>query len=459
MKKLLSLLMCLIIVLSGCAKTPLPSDDAEQIPNEPENETVSDDAEQIPNESEKETVSDDAEQIPNEPEKETVSDEPALDPEPEPQPESEINETPQVQQLTLPPATESMTYNDKDAYVVGFTDDLMVLRPQGFTYESYIVIEIDTTEMDLVKNEKVYITGTAEPLKTPMPFPNDTGKYPIRFTMDKSCIVSRQFDTERINAWEEIVYKEKDFVVFYFAKRYIKVYCDADKHCVGDFAKFSGKAEKIKPQTITLADGKEKTVNYELTNAKVTASDEITVKKPVIYLYPETATDVTVDLDFDGNLTCTYPEYNGLWQVNAAPDGTLTDKSGREYYCLYWEGESNSSYVSDKKVGFMVKGEDTAEFLREKVLALGLDQKEANEFIIYWLPLMQDNAYNYIYFSIDEYCDAAKLNVTPAPDTVIRFSMVWQGLDSPYAVTEQILPKTPVRRGFTVVEWGGLEIK
>ena len=46
--------------------------------------------------------------------------------------------------------------------------------------------------------------------------------------------------------------------------------------------------------------------------------------KPVIYLYPEEETDVTVQLDFNGTLTTTYPAYNGGWTITAQPDGTLT---------------------------------------------------------------------------------------------------------------------------------------
>ena len=34
-----------------------------------------------------------------------------------------------------------------------------------------------------------------------------------------------------------------------------------------------------------------------------------TIDKPVIYLYPQEETDVTVQLDYDGVLTCTYPTY------------------------------------------------------------------------------------------------------------------------------------------------------
>ena len=62
--------------------------------------------------------------------------------------------------------------------------------------------------------------------------------------------------------------------------------------------------------------------------------------KPVIYLYPETETQVTVELDFNGTLTSTYPAYANGWRVIARPDGTLTDDSGRAYYCLFWEGET-----------------------------------------------------------------------------------------------------------------------
>ena len=54
--------------------------------------------------------------------------------------------------------------------------------------------------------------------------------------------------------------------------------------------------------------------------------------KPVIYLYPEAETDVTVTLDYDGELTCAYPVMNGnSWMVTASPDGTLTDAVGQTY--------------------------------------------------------------------------------------------------------------------------------
>ena len=53
--------------------------------------------------------------------------------------------------------------------------------------------------------------------------------------------------------------------------------------------------------------------------------------KPVIYLYPEEETAVTVKLDYAGALTCTYPAYGNGWAVTACPDGTLTDDAGQTY--------------------------------------------------------------------------------------------------------------------------------
>ena len=50
--------------------------------------------------------------------------------------------------------------------------------------------------------------------------------------------------------------------------------------------------------------------------------------KPVIYLYPEQETTVSVSLDYAGTLTATYPAYDNGWTVTAEPDGTLYDENG-----------------------------------------------------------------------------------------------------------------------------------
>lgn len=183
---------------------------------------------------------------------------------------------------------------------------------------------------------------------------------------------------------------------------------------------------------------------------------ELAPEKPVIYLYPETETEVSVKLDFNGQLTSTYPQYDDGWSVVAQPDGTLTDPvTGREYYCLFWEGVSNVEY--DLSSGFVVSGKETAAFLEEALADLGLTDREANEFIIYWLPRMEGNPYNLISFQQDTYTDNAVLDISPAPDTVLRVFMAWKPLKAPIEVSPQELT-APLRSGFAVVEWGGAEV-
>ena len=150
--------------------------------------------------------------------------------------------------------------------------------------------------------------------------------------------------------------------------------------------------------------------------------------KPIIYLYPEATTDIEVQLTYDGELTTTYPKYseNG-WKVKAQPDGTLTDENGREYYALYWEGKPRETLKVD--AGFVVSKEETIAFLEEKLELLGLNAKEANEFIIFWLPMLEKNDFNLIHFSGEDYLKKAQLNISPIPDTEIRISMVFQGLN------------------------------
>lgn len=179
--------------------------------------------------------------------------------------------------------------------------------------------------------------------------------------------------------------------------------------------------------------------------------------KPVIYLYPEETMDVSVVLEYDGELTCTYPEYNDGWHVTAQPDGTLTDsESGKEYSYLFWEGISDTEY--DMSKGYVVAGEDTAAFLQDVLARMGMTPREYNEFIVFWLPRMQDNPYNLITFQQEVYTESADLYINPQPDSVLRVFMAYQVLEEPITVeAPEIVPFE--REGFCVVEWGGTEVK
>ena len=129
---------------------------------------------------------------------------------------------------------------------------------------------------------------------------------------------------------------------------------------------------------------------------------------------------------------------------------------GEELYSLYWEGKNDVKH--DLTEGFIVEGKNAASFLEEKLEILGLNPREKQEFIIYWLPELEANGLNYIRFETKEQIDEdMPLIVEPKPDTVIRIMMVIKKINKPIEVKQQELTKVE-RKGFTVVEWGGTRI-
>ena len=245
-----------------------------------------------------------------------------------------------------------------------------------------------------------------------------------------NVLVLKARSQQMVEAWGEFVYIITD---------------QADEWCVGD---------EIEVQ-FTTAQRPHDTAQYvRITAEKV--EKLVYSAKPIIYLYPEVPTTVSVKVTLDGRLTCTYPDHgaDGWQNFTANPDGTLIFPDGKEYYALYWEGIQNARW--DFSQGWCVAGEDTAEFLEWALAEQGLTRREANEFIVYWLPLMQDNAYNVISFQDAPYTDTAVLNIDPTPDSVLRIFMAYYATDAAVEIEPQTLNGFE-RTGFTVVEWGGTE--
>lgn len=232
--------------------------------------------------------------------------------------------------------------------------------------------------------------------------------------------------------------------------RKYKVFASLNKElCVGDYV------DVYFDEMIEISEQ-----SYEISAKLVEPSDfklEPNVAyKPVIYLYPTEETKVFVSLDYNGTLTHTDPTYSNGWNVTAYPNGSLIDNKGKEYPYLFWEGESDIEY--DLSKGFCVLGHQTEQFLRTKLDFMGLNQKELEDFIGFWIPFMKKNPYNKISFQTTAYTDNAKLTVYPEPDSILRIYMVFQPLNEFVEVEEQPLTEFE-RTGFTLVEWGGSIIK
>jgi hypothetical protein len=184
--------------------------------------------------------------------------------------------------------------------------------------------------------------------------------------------------------------------------------------------------------------------------------DDPPAEKPVIYLYPETSTEITVRFQCQGDIIATYPEYKNGWEVRATPEGKLTDlHDGQPHNYLFYECELPHAYAIES--GFLVNADSVIPFLQKSLKEIGLLPSEYNDMITYWLPRLKQHPWNVIHFSIGrEYDKVSTLEVIPAPDSQLRVMMEFVGLDSPVSLPVQSLPHFE-RKGFTVVEWGGTE--
>lgn len=176
--------------------------------------------------------------------------------------------------------------------------------------------------------------------------------------------------------------------------------------------------------------------------------------KPVLYLYPKHKQKVTVKFSSPEKLTTTYPKYNKNWTVTANKNGDLYDKFGKYYYGLYWE-EDGSNDV-DFQTGFYVEKDNAIEFLDDITEKIGFTRREANEFIMYWLPIIEKNEKNLIYFEFTKERDSFnKLNISPKPDSLLRVAIHVKKVDRYTYIKEEAIPKFN-RKGFAAVEWGGV---
>jgi len=206
--------------------------------------------------------------------------------------------------------------------------------------------------------------------------------------------------------------------------------------------------------------------------------------KPVIYLYPPKPTEVTVSFVNPMRFGLDIPTYNGQWDVLANPDGHLKDLQPAATDCgkinygmpgsgyakeacaegiypyLYWEGQASGVYPKADG-GWVVAKNDLTIFLDGKLSEIGLNEKETRDMVSYWVPqLLLKNApyYRLAFFQNQTMDNFIPMQVTPKPDATIRVFLDW----SPLAVlpSQPPLPEvlTPAyRKGFTLVEWGGLK--
>ena len=177
------------------------------------------------------------------------------------------------------------------------------------------------------------------------------------------------------------------------------------------------------------------------------------ISKPILYLYPEKDINMNITFEDPSVLETTYPKYNNGWDVFVKRDGSIYDKKGKYYYALYWDEQK--IHTVDFNEGFYVTADKAIDFLEEKLSYIGLNDKERNEFIMYWLPILEKNKKSLVYFELtDERNSYSKVSMNPKPDSLLRIVIHIKKVNKKTQIKEEKLT-TFDRKGFTAVEWGG----
>jgi hypothetical protein len=183
------------------------------------------------------------------------------------------------------------------------------------------------------------------------------------------------------------------------------------------------------------------------------------IGKPVIYLYPEKATLVSVTVKTGGKIVISNPLYpaGGWHDILANPDGTLLYQN-KQYRELFYESETRELKKPVAGIVF-----DTAKLeteLRSFIIKLGLTRlDEQKEFLDWWIPKLKNLNSPYIFVSILDDTEKKRLDdveISPKPDTFIDFIAYFEPRQTDINPSPLVLPQTPKRAGFTAIEWGGV---
>lgn len=174
------------------------------------------------------------------------------------------------------------------------------------------------------------------------------------------------------------------------------------------------------------------------------------VKKPAIYLYPTQKRNINVTLQIKGVITKSEPAYASGWSVTAEPDGLIDGK----YEYLFYEVQLEK--LNLPVTGWIVEYKELEQWFDINLIKLGLNEKEKSQFKEYWLKELPGANYYELRLLENAFLkENMDLSIDPEPDTLIRLNFYFRALSQKKHIVEPEII-TPVRKGFTIVEWGGL---
>jgi hypothetical protein len=175
------------------------------------------------------------------------------------------------------------------------------------------------------------------------------------------------------------------------------------------------------------------------------------VRKPNIYLYPETTQRISIQLVFalGGNVIQSDPDYGTGWLVNVEPSGRIDG----HYDYLFYEAEVPDRYQYSS--GWIVHRDTLSAFFVHTMTRAGFKIREITDFIDYWGPrLTSDSLYDVYPQQEAQLNDLIRLQVSPAPQSQLRLFFVIR--PAGFNQVKLAIPDfSEVERiGYHLAEWG-----
>lgn len=194
--------------------------------------------------------------------------------------------------------------------------------------------------------------------------------------------------------------------------------------------------------------------SFEIVNTDGTDYNDLSfleaniARAPNIYLYPESTTNVRIELGFPfgGQIVESKPYYDNGWDINVTPDGMINE----QYEYLFYEVLMSTPL--NHRAGWLLDGSSFEGELRGLLSSRGFVGREIDDFVEYWVPRLEGSPWYAVYPQDAE--SMITLDISPRPDNILRALFLIRPLAYQVSIPAPPDQGTFVRKGFTVIEWG-----
>ncbi len=185
--------------------------------------------------------------------------------------------------------------------------------------------------------------------------------------------------------------------------------------------------------------------------------DTLVVRKPNIYIYPTQKEQLQIKVLFPqgGRIINSEPLYKNGWNISVDTSGTINN----EFRYLFYECKIPNHFQTDE--GWLVIRNDLEIFFNDNLKKFGFNENEIKDFTAYWIPILKEHNYYLIYpQKADIINQLVELQISEKPESIQRLYYLFKGVNTGEIVnlqTPQISEFT--RKGYAVVEWGGIFVE